>query len=125
MNLTFFKLSQSLFYVDIFQSLQNSCTGQDGELQKAQAGDKSVVLEGAGNMWPFAAFHTIVLLVSNPPVNSRVLVGNNSLHAVDLPFDPSNKSPQHTLHTQLQFGRPRIPLCPCPLCPGPWSLDNK
>lgn len=30
MNLTFFKLSPSLFYVDIFQSLQNSSSGRDG-----------------------------------------------------------------------------------------------
>lgn len=30
MNLTFFKLSPSLFYADIFQSLRNSSLGRDG-----------------------------------------------------------------------------------------------
>lgn len=43
MNLTFFKLSQSLFYVDIFQSLQNPCAGRDGELKmKGKCIDKSI-----------------------------------------------------------------------------------
>lgn len=43
MNLTFFKLSQSLFYVDIFQSLQNSSWGGDGEFKmKGKCADKSI-----------------------------------------------------------------------------------
>lgn len=43
MNLTFFKLSQSLFYVDIFQSLQNSSSGGDEEFKmKGKCRDKSI-----------------------------------------------------------------------------------
>lgn len=43
MNLTFFKLSQSLFYVDIFQSLQNSSSGGDEEFKmKGKCIDKSI-----------------------------------------------------------------------------------
>jgi hypothetical protein len=43
MNLTFFKLSQSLFYVDVFQSLQNSSSGGDEKFKmKGKCIDKSI-----------------------------------------------------------------------------------
>lgn len=49
MNLTFFKLSPSLFYVDIFQSLRNSSSGRDGGFKlKGKSTDRSMTSSPVG-----------------------------------------------------------------------------